>query len=118
MNGSMQVWPQQSTTYTLTVWNAQGQQATCTAYVQLNHVSYVPPPTYYPPQPPTIYPPIQYYPPSIPVSQIPYTGESGPLANIILFSLIVAASLSGAYLLLYTRGGARQMLADVGFVRA
>ncbi len=128
VNGSMSVTPYQSTTYTLTVWNAQGQQAVCTAHVQLNQVPYYPPPTYYPPvvpppiyyppQSPTIYPPIQYYPPNIPVSHIPYTGESGPLANIILFGMIVAASLSGAYLLLYTRGGARQMLADAGLVRA
>jgi hypothetical protein len=123
VNGNTNVTPYQTTTYVLTVWNAQGQQATCSAVVQLTQppVYYppvVPPPTYYPPQPPTIYPPIQYYPPSVPVANIPYTGTGGPLASIILFSLIVAASISGAYLILYSRGGAREMLTQVGLLRA
>nr|MBP9757285.1 hypothetical protein [Candidatus Paceibacterota bacterium] len=115
--------PYNSTTYTLTVWNSQGQSATCSAYVVLNTPPYIPPPTYYPPtyyppQPPTVYPPIQYYPPNIPISYIPYTGESGPVGNLVLFGLIVIASLSGAYLILYSRGGARQMLADAGILSA
>ncbi len=117
VNGSMSVTPYTTTTYTLTVWNTQGQSATCQAIVQLNSTPYYPP-TYYPPQPPTIYPPIQYYPPNIPISYIPYTGQGGPLGNIVLLGLIVAASLSGAYLILYSRGGARQMLAEAGLLRA
>ncbi len=114
VNGSMSVTPYNSTTYTLTVWNAQGQQATCTATVQMNSIQYHPP-TYYPP---TIYPPIQYYPPNIPISYIPYTGTDSPMASIIVLGLIVAASLSGAYLILYSRGGAREMLAQAGLLRA
>lgn len=126
VNGSMNVTPYQPTTYTLTVWSATGQQATCSASIQMNQPPYFPPPTYYPPQPPiyyppqppTIYPPIQYYPPNIPISYIPYTGQGSPIGNIVLFGLIVAASLSGAYLLLYSRGGAREMLAQAGLLRA
>jgi hypothetical protein len=115
--GSMSVTPYQSTTYTLTVWSSTGQQATCTAYIQVNTTPYYPP-TYYPPQPPVIYPPIQYYPPTFPLTNIPYTGQGGPLGNIVLFGLIVAASLSGAYLILYSRGGARQILQEVGIISA
>jgi hypothetical protein len=117
VNGSTNVSPYQTTTYTLTVWNNQGQQATCQTTVQLNYQPPYNPPTYYPPQPPTIYPPITYYPPSIPVSNIPYTGTGSTTGNVILMSLIVLASISGAYLILYSRGGARNMLVEAGILQ-
>jgi hypothetical protein len=110
-NGSMTVWPQYTTTYTLTVMSSTGQSATCTAIVNVNQPPYIPP--FQPPyQPPTIYPPITYYPPQmphIPVSYIPYTGEGSVLGNVIFFGLLVSAAFSGAYLILYSQGGMQNM---------
>ncbi len=144
VNGSMTVNPQTTTSYILTVYNPQGQYAICNATINVNSTPYYPPPVYQPPvyQPPTYQPPVYQppvyqpplyqlptyqqpivYPPStqyssIPLSSIPYTGHSNPAGNIIFFSLVVAGALSGAYLLLYWRGGARNLLHDLGVLQS
>jgi hypothetical protein len=123
-NGSMSVTPYQTTTYQLTVYSAQGQSATCSATVALTQPPYIPPyqppyqppyiPPYQPPyQPPIVYPPTQTYYPNIPLRSIPYTGDTGTAGNMIVLSLEILASLSGAYLILYSRGGARNLFGSL-----
>lgn len=77
--GSQTVYTDGYTQYTLTVYNAQGQSATCRTVS-----TYVPPPTYYPPQ--------------VTLTQIPYTGVVG---STLYWLSILAFALSLAYLAVY-----------------
>ncbi len=81
--GSMTVYPTYSTIYTMTVYG-QGGTATC----QTTNYNYVTPPT-------------------VSLSQIPYTGfDFGTFGNSLYWFSLIAFAAAGAYLLLYFKGGA------------
>ncbi|MEK7509447.1 MAG: hypothetical protein AAB605_01920 [Patescibacteria group bacterium] len=105
VSGSQNVYPSYTTTYTLTVYGANGQTANCATTVNVN--TYLPPvhtpPTYVPP---TYVPPIVQQ-PYVALTQIPYTGfDFGPLGNSIYWLSLMGFAIAGAYLMVYYRGGA------------
>lgn len=99
-SGSQTVYPGYTTTYTLTVYGANGQSATCSTIVQAN--TYVPP-TYHPP----VYVPPVVQQPYVSLTQIPYTGfDFGPIGNALYWVSLLSFAVAGAYLVVYFRGGA------------
>jgi hypothetical protein len=89
-NGSQVVYPQMTTTYTLTVYGQNGQSANCSTTVYAN--TYVPP---------------VVNPPYVALTQIPYTGfDFGPIGNAIYWASLFSFAIAGAYLMIYFRGGA------------
>lgn len=94
VSGSQNVYPGYTTTYTLTVYGANGQTATCATTVNVN--------TYVPPiQPPTYIPPVVQQ-PYVALTQIPYTGfDFGPLGNMLYWLSLLGFAAAGAYLMVY-----------------
>ncbi len=85
VNGSQTVYPTYSTTYTLTVYGYNGQQATCQTTVQMN--------SYVPPVPTTPY---------VSLTQIPYTGfDFGTVGNAMYWAGLAIVALGGAYLAVF-----------------
>lgn len=92
--GSMQVYPTNGQTYTMTVYG-QGGSATCSTQ------------PYYVAVAPVISNPTPY----VSLSQIPYTGlDFGALGNSIYWLALVAFAGAAAYLVLYFQGGAVAVL--------
>ena len=82
-NGSLTVRPNVSTTYTLTV-SGYGGTRTCQAYVNVSGAY-----------------------PYVSLTQIPYTGlDFGAFGNAVYWLGLLSFAISGAYLVLYYRGGA------------
>ena len=78
VNGSSTVWPGSSMTYTLTVYGANGQQATCYTTVT------------------------GYSAPYVSLTQIPYTGfDFGTLGNAMYWTGLVLFALGAGYLAVY-----------------
>ncbi|MBI2613021.1 hypothetical protein HYW59_04435 [Candidatus Kaiserbacteria bacterium] len=92
-NGSLPVRPNATTNYTLTV-NGYGGVRTCSTYVNVSGMA-----------------------PYVSLSQIPYTGfDLGTFGNAIYWIGLLAFALSGAYLILYYRGGAAKFASSIGLV--
>lgn len=88
INGSKTVWPGNTTTYTLTVYGQNGQQATCSTTVVLS--------TYVPSAPQNPY---------VALTQIPYTGfDGGLLGNSLYWIGLVLFAVAGAYVVVYYSG--------------
>lgn len=82
VNGSQTVYPSYTTTYTLTVYGYNGQQATCQTTVYAN--TYVPTTPY------------------VSLTQIPYTGfDFGPVGNAMYWAALAIFAIGGAYLAVY-----------------
>ena len=89
-NGSQVVYPQMTTTYTLTVYGQNGQSANCSTTVYANN--FIPPVVQQP---------------YVALTQIPYTGfDFGPIGNAIYWASLFSFAAAGAYLMIYFRGGA------------
>lgn len=104
--GSSYVYPTQSTTYSATFTGQNGQQVTCSAFVQVvGSTGY-----YQPPQPP-YYPPAYQptYPtytngPYVTLSAVPYTGlELGSYGKVLYWSFLILWCIFAAYLLAVRR---------------
>jgi len=81
--GSRTVYTDGYVMYTMTVYNTQGQSATCQTQTQV-----IPPPPIYPPQ--------------ITLTQIPYTGfDLGTVGMTLYYGAILAFALATAYLAVY-----------------
>lgn len=88
-NGSITVYPNQTTTYTGTFWGQNGQQVTCSATVSVNYyaIAYTQPAT-----------------PYVSLSTVPYTGlDLGPVGAVIYWSLLILMCLVAAYLVAVRR---------------
>ncbi|RJQ35488.1 hypothetical protein C4556_00095 [Candidatus Parcubacteria bacterium] len=82
-SGSRTVYTDGYVMYTMTVYNAQGQSATCQTQTQV-----IPPPPVYPPQ--------------ITLTQIPYTGlDLGTVGTMAYYFSILAFALAASYLAVY-----------------
>ncbi|HWO07286.1 MAG TPA: hypothetical protein VNM40_01725 [Candidatus Paceibacterota bacterium] len=82
VNGSQTVYPSYTTTYTLTVYGYNGQQATCQTTVYAS--------TYTPTTP------------YVSLTQIPYTGfDFGPIGNAMYWAGLAVFALGGAFLAVY-----------------
>ena len=100
VSGSQNVYPSYTSVYTLTVYGANGQTATCATTVHVN--TYVPPTHILP----TYVPPVMQQ-PYVALTQIPYTGfDLGSLGNSLYWAALLAFAAAGAYLMVYYRGGA------------
>lgn len=76
VNGSQTVWPTNASTYVLTVYGANGQQATCQTSVNAA--------------------------PYVSLSQIPYTGfDFGTFGNAIYFATLAVFAIGAGYLAVY-----------------
>jgi hypothetical protein len=96
-SGSLTVRPEATRTYVLTVRNAMGQVANCTAVLSV----------------------IGGNAPYVALSQIPYTGfDFGVVGNSLYWLAILAFAAAAAYLVLYHRGGAGVLMSTAGFVPA
>lgn len=83
-SGSRTVYPTQTTTYTGTFYNYQGQQVTCSATVYVNN--YVPP--------------VNPGTPYVTLSAVPYTGlELGPVGTVLYWAFLAFWCLLAAYLI-------------------
>lgn len=81
-NGALSVHPDTTRNYTLTVHGAQGQIATCNAFVTVGGNN-----------------------PYIALTQIPYTGiDTGTMGDLMIWTLIVGLAGSVGYLILHYRG--------------
>jgi hypothetical protein len=84
VNSSLQARPSGSVNYMLTVYGQNGNSNTCNVYVTVGSRA-----------------------PYVSLSQIPYTGfDFGTVGNSIYWLALLAFALSGAYMLVYFRGGA------------
>jgi hypothetical protein len=83
-SGSRTIYPTQTTTYTGTFWNSNGQQVTCSATVYVQ--------SYVPPQNPNT--------PFVTLSQVPYTGlDLGPVGTVIYWGFLAFWCALAAYLI-------------------
>lgn len=81
-SGSRTVYTDNYVTYTMTVYNSQGQSATCQT-----QSTYVPP---------------VYYPPQVALTQIPYTGLDLGTTDMVLYYLaLLSFALAAGYLIVY-----------------
>lgn len=99
--GSMTVYPNGYTTYTMTVYGAGGT-GTCQTTANYTYAA----PTYVAPTyiAPAAVAPVAPY---VSLSQIPYTGfDYGPVGNAIYWLSLLSFAVAAAYLIVYYRGGA------------
>lgn len=83
-SGSRTIYPTQTTTYTGTFYNYQGQQVTCSATVYVQG--------YIPPQNPNI--------PFVTLSAVPYTGlDLGPVGTVLYWAFLAFWCALAAYLI-------------------
>lgn len=93
-NGSVTVYPNQTTTYTGTFWGYNGQQVTCSATVYVDQYVVVPPVIY--PQPPVV--------PYVTLATVPYTGlDLGPVGAVVYWGFLALVCLVLAYLIAVRR---------------
>lgn len=105
--GSSYVYPSQATTYSATFTGQNGQQVTCSAFVQVvgNTGYYQPPvqPPYYPPAYQPTYPTYTND-PYVTLSAVPYTGlELGSYGKVLYWSFLILWCVFAAYLLAVRR---------------
>lgn len=121
--GSHDVYPEESTDFVLTVFDAHDRIATCKTHVDVDDGASAPIAVasdvaqrlngQTPATPNTGYPPAQGN-PQVTLSNIPYTGfDVGPLGELMYWLSLSLFAASGAYLILYYKGGAAVFYADV-----